>query len=126
MILKLALWILRRNWSVQDRTALTNTLLKSVGALPLRAVITADKQRVLIHGKPVSADYLISLRTSAETALSSTARNLIHDQVRFIAIDQGFLQSADPTTQLFYKAALWFSQEETDLLKQLAGNPGIE
>lgn len=127
MIAQLAVWLLgRKSFSEKDRIILTNALLRGAGAFPLRAVIGVDaNQRMTINGKPVSLDDMATLRDTADTALRSPARKLVHEQVRFMAIDKGFLQTEDPKVQLFYKAALWFAQEETELLKQMAGNPDL-
>lgn len=89
----------------------------------MRAAITTDAaNRILVHGKPVSAEQLMTLRETAASTLRSPARNLIHEQVRFMAIDRGFFQSDDPKAQVFYKAALWYAEQENDLLTQLAAD----
>lgn len=125
MIVRIIAWFLeRKNLSEQDRLALLTRVMHSLEAVPLHAIITVDEsQRILIQGRLATVEQLVSLQESATSVLNSQARNLIHEQVRFAAIDQGFLKSDDPKTQLFFKAALWFAQEESTLLKQLAGLP---
>lgn len=123
MIAKLVIWLMgRKTFSEKERLSLVNAVLRNIDAVPLRALIDVDdNRRILVRGKLASTEDLIVLQQSADTALNSVARNLIHEQVRFMAIDKGYLQSDDPKTQLFYKAALWFAQQENDLLKQMAG-----
>ncbi len=123
MIAKLAAWLLRRKtFSEKDRIILTNAVIHSLDALPLRAIITVDEgRRILVQGKPLAAEQVLALQESAAAALANPAASLIDEQVRFAAIDRGFLQSDDPKTQLFYKAALWFAQERKNLLTQLSG-----
>lgn len=125
MILRFVAWILKyKSWSEQDRLVLLTKVMHSLDAVPLHAIITVDEnQRILIQGKLATVEQLIALQESATSVLNSQARNLIREQVRFAAIDQGFLKSDDPKTQLFYKAALWFAQEETELLQRMAGIP---
>lgn len=97
-------------------------VMHRLGAVPLTAMIQVDENRqILVRGRPVSTEQLVMLKESAAVAVNSQARNLIKEQVRFMAIDQGFLKSDDPKTQTFYKAALWFAQEEDTLLRQMAG-----
>lgn len=125
MIARLVAWMLKRvSLSAKDRLVLTNAVIHSMHAVPLHAIITVDEnRRVLVGGKAFSAEQMLALRESADTALNSQARALIREQVRFAAINNGFLQSEDPRTQLFYKAALWFAQEEQNLLQQMSGTP---
>jgi hypothetical protein len=61
------------------------------------------------------------LNESAIALKDNQALRLIRDQVRFMAVDKGYLQSKDPEAQLFYKAALWYAQEEQALIDSLAG-----
>lgn len=123
MIAAIVVWALKHlSLSEKDRLVLLTGVMHSINTVPLHAIITVDENRhILVQGKPLNVDQLLTLQESAVSVLNSQARNLIHEQVRFAAIDQGFLKSDDPKTQLFYKAALWFAQEETTLLKQLAG-----
>jgi len=120
---KVLVWLIDRlAFSDNERLTLTNAILRNIDAVPLRAVVDVNENRqVVIRGRVASTEDLVVYQQSAENAVKSIARNLIHNQVRFMAIDKGYLQSDDPKTQLFYKAALWFSQQETDLLKQMAG-----
>lgn len=124
MILSLVLWFIRRkNLSDKDRNKVITTLLESIDAPPLQALISVDEnRRVLVNGKPLSVEQIQALRESASAVLNSTARNLIHEQVRYAAIDTGFLKNGtgDLYSQLFYKAALWTAQEEDNLLRALA------
>lgn len=122
MIIRLIVWALnRKDLSEQDRLTLLTEVMHSLKAVPLRAIITVDEDnRIFIQGKPASVEQLMSLQESAASALNSTARNLIREQVRFAAVDKGFLKSDNLKTQLFYKAALWYAQEEDELLRQMA------
>lgn len=124
MIAKFLVWVLRRKvFSEKDGLLILDAALQRIGAFPLRGVLNMDaNNRLMVRDKVVSLDDIAMLRDTADTALRSPARKLVHEQVRFMAIDKGFLQSDDPKTQLFYKAALWFAQEEDNLLKQLAGD----
>ncbi len=125
MTVRLVAWLLEHtSLSEQDRLSLLSKVMHSLDAVPLHAIITVDEnRRIFIKGKPVNAEQLVTLQESAASAVNSQARNLIREQVRFAAIDQGFLKSDDPKTQLFYKAALWYAQEEDSLLRQMASDP---
>lgn len=122
-MIRFVVWLLKRKkLSEKDRLVLTNYLLESIKTIPLRSLITQDPNRVIhIQGVPLSVEQSIALRESAKAALNSKARQTVQDQVRFAAIDKGYLKSYDQTDALFYKAAIWYSQEENQLLEWLAG-----
>lgn len=125
MIARLVAWLLSKNLSVQDREILMRKVMHSLDIVPLRAMITTDEnRRVLVQGKPLSIEQGIILRESASALLKNQAQKLIREQVRFSAIDQGFLQNekADPYRELFYKSALWYAQAEKELVEAIAGS----
>ena len=121
MFTTLVLWLLK-NLSVKDRTKLVNALINNaLDAVPLKAIITIDEnRRILVDGKALSPEQNVALTEGAYAALNNQALQLVREHVRFAAIDQGFLKSDDPTKQLFYKAALWYAQEEKNLLTDLS------
>lgn len=115
-------FLLRKNLSVSERTALVNVLIHNLGLPPVKGIITTDEnQRILVQGSALSVEQTIQIRESAVALKNNHALKLIRDQVRFMAVDKGFLQSDNPESQLFYKAALWYAQEESNLIEGLAG-----
>lgn len=123
MIAKALLWLYRRSWSAKDRALLTTELLTSIDAVPLRNMITIDEnRRILVQGKPLSPEQALSLQQGAQAALDNPSLKIVREQVRFNAIHEGYLKSLDPTRDAnFYKSALWYVQEEKELLQALAG-----
>ncbi len=112
---------LMNHLSVKGRTIVVNAVINRAG-LPIRSIITTDgSHRILIQGKPVSVEQAASLRAGAIALRSNPTLKVIRDQVRFLAIDRGFLQTDEPIQQLSYKMALWYAQEETQLIDMLAG-----
>lgn len=125
MIATLIKLILRIPLSDRDQTLLVNAVINRIG-IPLRSILAIDgNRRILVNGSPLSIEQSQNLQEGAYALLRNPARKLIRDQVRFQAIDKGYLQSNDPKLQLFYKAALLFAQEEDELVRTLAGNPDI-
>ena len=65
--------------------------------------------------------------TSSQTVAltTNTTLQLVRDQVRFTCVENGFMKNekSDPYQSLFYKAALWYAQEEKTLIEALAGSP---
>lgn len=121
MIARIVAFLLRKNLSLADRTILVNAVIHRLG-IPTRAIITVDDhRRIVVNGSPLSIEQTQSLQKNAYALSKNQALKLIRDQVRFRAVDLGFLQSKDPEAQLFYKAALWYAQEETELIESLAG-----
>lgn len=124
MIVKLVEWALNhKSLSEKDRQALLTIILKSVDAVPLRAMITIDENRqILVNGKQVSEEQRESIVNGARSALNNPALALVRENVRFSAINIGYLQNekADPYREVFYKSALWYAQEEKNVLTELA------
>lgn len=122
MLAKLVVWLLKNTSSEKDRAFLVNAVINTLDAVPVRAIISADEyRRVLVNGRQLEPEQIISLRESAANALNNHALNLVREEVRWKAINLGYLQALDPTkTSEFYKAALWYAQEEKDLLRRLA------
>lgn len=122
MIAGLISFLLRKNLSIKSKTALVNAVIDRLG-VPLHAIIsTDDNRRILIQGKQLSIEQTELLFSSAVALKDNYARKLVRDHVRFMAVDLGYLQSKDPEVQLFYKAALWFAQEEDRLIDSLTGS----
>lgn len=121
MLANLLAWVYLRKWSNKDRATLTNALMKGIDAFPIRSIVVIDgPQNISVQGKQLDGVQVASLRESASAALNNRAISLIRDQVRWKAIEEGFLKSDNPEHQLFYKAALWYAQEEKNLLYQIA------
>lgn len=123
MIVRFLVWLLRyKKISEKDRTFVLNALLESIKSVPLRYVISTDNNRnIYVMGKPLSIEEALSLRDSASAVLNSKVRKLVQDQIRFKAIEDGYLKNYDPVKGVFYKAALWYSQQENELLEELSG-----
>lgn len=121
MLGKFVAWLLSLPLSVRDRTAIVNAVIHRFD-VPSRAIISVDEnRRILVQGEPLSLEQSVALQEASVSLRNNSALKLIRNQVRFQAVDNGFLQSPDPETQLFYKAALWASQEEDKLIDYLAG-----
>lgn len=63
----------------------------------------------------------LTLRDSAKGALKNKSLQLIHDQVAFAAVSHG-VHKLERTEQSFFgRAALWYGQQEREILLALAG-----
>jgi hypothetical protein len=125
MLARIIAFLLKRDLSVKTRTILLNAVIHSFG-FPIKAIISTDEnRRILVQGKLLTVDETVQLQESAYALARNPALRLIRDQVRFKAIELGYLQNvdADPYRELFYKAALWYAQEEKELIDGLAGSP---
>lgn len=100
-------------------------LLTTVGVLPLHVIITVDDAGKLhIRGKALEYQQSLALRESAKAVLSSSAWKLVHEQVMYESVSEGFLKAQTDKQLLFGQAAVWFGQKETEILKLLADYPG--
>lgn len=121
MLTRLLSFFLQRNWSLKDKQVLMSALLKGMDAVPLRSLIVQDQVgRISIQGKLLDGESTGKLRESASNALNNHALQVVRDQVRWKAIDEGFLRTGDPEHAIFFKAALWYAQEEKNMLMEIA------
>lgn len=121
MLARLVCWILeRKNLSQKDREKITNQLLKSIDALPTRAIITINEGKLFIGGAPMEGEKTASLRESATAVLNNPALKIVHDQVLYQAISIGIHQAQTTEQVQFAKAAIWYGQQEIELLKTLS------
>lgn len=120
IVIKLLRW---SKLPIQDRIALTSALLDKFNA-PREIIKTMPDGRMLIDGRAITIETARVLRESALATLNSQARKFVQEQVAFKAITLG-VHNGDAVEKLFFcRAALWWGQEEEELLKTLAGNPG--
>lgn len=120
---KLARWVLRRtNLSIEDRNLLTTCILDTLGALPIRDMIIMNPNgQILVNEKQLTVEGARALRDGAITALKNPTLKLIHDQVAFAAIASGVHKQETERQSFFMRAALWYGQQEIELLNLLAG-----
>lgn len=126
MLLRIATWCLKRNWTLEERVELSTAILDTLSALPLRAIIEDSEQGILINGKLADLETLKVLRDSAHQALANKALDFIGQQVEFIAVQRGVHQATKPEDLYFYRAALWFSQQLKQHLRILAQDTAVE
>lgn len=119
---RLAIFALNRSdLKIEDRNLLTNSILKTLAALPLRDILEfkADGS-LLVRGTELDREQVRMLRESAKAALESRSLGLIRDEVLYKAFIFGLNKSVNNEQLLFAKAAVWWGQEEYNLLKALS------
>lgn len=128
LAVKLTVFLLQQvDLSIEDRSLLITLLLKNLGALPIRDIITSGPDgSLVISGQPVDLELAKKLRESARAALENSAYKLVHDQARYEAITTGFLEADSEKRSLFGKAAIWYAQCEQSHLTKLAQVGGEE
>jgi len=110
----------KANLSTEDRTALITALLVKLNAPPIGEMIHFTQNGLMINGKMLDTDGTISF-TKACTALKDNyARKVIHEQVRYKAIDLGIDKGTTIDTIMFSKAALWVLNELEILTHRLS------
>lgn len=120
--------ILLRNSKLQkeDRASLMAEVMHTIDAVPLDDILKVDEQgNLFVKGKPVDMEKAIKLKESATQALSSMARMLVHEQVARLSFVNGFHKATDIDQVLFYKAALWWGEQEDTLLRSIAQDPTL-
>jgi len=129
MIENFTVWLisrlLKRSLSQDVKLKLTTLILENFHALPFRDIITiSDKGVLLVGGRQLDIEQTIQIRESATNALQSVALKLINDQVLFNAVSIGVHKVEKPEQMMFSRAAIWWGQQQHELLKLLAGDTG--
>lgn len=110
----------RKTLSPVDSIQLTNTVLAKIGSFPTHAIITVEDGKILIRGVPLERERAIVIRDSARQALGNMALREVHEQVLYNAIATSLHSAQNFEQTMFGKAAVWYGQQEIELLKQLA------
>lgn len=123
LILNITLFVLRRSkLSDVHKNTLMSAILKNIQAIPIRDIIKFDTEgTMLINGRKLQPDQLISFVESCHGLKSSHARRLINEQLTYQAIKMGVYQATNTEQIMFAKAALWVIQEENALLASIVG-----
>lgn len=107
------------NLTQLDRSALVSAVLSKLNALPLNDSILIDQQTIQINGKALDTQAIVSFTESATALKDNWARKVLHEQVKYLAINMGVYKSVSLDELLFSKAALWCLAEENKLLDRL-------
>lgn len=111
----------RADISPEDRLILTNAILDTLGALPLRDIITNDENgQILLNNEPLNLEKARQLHEYALSALENRALTLIREQAAFTAITIGVHKAERTEQMIFGRAALWWGQQEQKFLEVLA------
>lgn len=108
-----------KNLPLEDRVALTTALLSNLSALPLNNAIVIDPHGVEINGKRLSPDDKIAFIESCALLKNNFARKVLHEQVRYLAINLGVHIGQNTDMIMFSKAALWCLEQEEKLLEKI-------
>lgn len=110
----------RTDLPVEDRTALLTAILGKLNALPIGDIVaTSSDGAVMINGKNLDREQIIGFKEGIAALKDNFARKVIHEQVRFKAIEMGIFKSVSTETLMFSKAALWCMNEIEILLEKL-------
>ena len=109
------------NLSEEDRLALSTMLADKTGELPFRDIIRTDEEgRLTINDLPLTIEEIKVLREGAISVLNSMAWKTVRDQIASKAVSVGVHNGDNIYKMLFSRTALWWFQEEEELLKTLA------
>ncbi len=117
---RFACWLLKLPLSLENRTRLTCAILEGLDAVPLSEIITRDVNgNLMIGGEYPEQDTINKLYESARGILNNPARKLVREHVRGLAGTRGVAQGDTPEKLYFYRAALWYSDTEQQMLEEL-------
>lgn len=119
---RLAVRLLKKTeLSLENRNLLTVFLLDKVGALPFTDIIQRNENQMLVNGVPLDYEKAKALQESAKAVLNNAALKIVWESVAYRAVNNGIYQ-AETERQIFWaRAALWYGQQEKEILRELAG-----
>lgn len=74
----------------------------------------------MINGKELDQEQMISFKEACAVLKDNYARKVIHEQIRYKAIDLGINKAISVDTIYFSKAALWVLNELEILITKLS------
>lgn len=110
----------RGTLTVEEANQLMGILLSSLNVLPIRAILQYEGRRLLVNGKPLEMEEAAQLLHQARLLLNNPALKLVQEQTAFAAVLHGVHKAETPAQMLFARAAIWWGQQEQELLELLA------
>lgn len=118
---KVLAFINKKDLSPEDRSLLITALLKRFAAIPLHDIIyVSENGQLFVNGRKASSDTDQSLRISAERSLGEPALKFVREQVAYLTFVNAGHKASNLDELIFYRAALWWGQQEDKYLKLLA------
>lgn len=119
--IQLIRWFLGRDLTLDQRNEIVIHILDSLSALPISSIISVnDEGEILINGSSLDIEKMRLLRESARVALDNPAMKLINHEVQYAAIVGGIHKAMTNEDLYFYRAAIWFCQQQQIQLNILA------
>ncbi len=109
----------RTNLELEDRTALITALLSKLNTLPIGDMIAFTQNGLIVNGREMDMEAVIKFKEACGVLKDNFARKVIHEQIRYKAIEMGINKSISIDTLMFAKAALWTVNEYEILLEKL-------
>lgn len=123
IVSQLTVYALRhKRLSGEQKAYVASALLDNLEAPPIADIITITADgTMLIRGRRLSVEQAIAFKESGASLKKSFALKLIHDQIKFLAINIGIHQGLTQDGITFSKASLWVVQEVEKLVNQFSG-----
>ena len=123
-VVNFAVWLLKKDLSLENKAKLLNSILHNLRALPLRSIISVSENgSLVIRDKELDREEMNILKESASALKDNRVFNLIQDEVLFRAFNFGVNHSTNFDQIYASKMAVWWGQEENKLIKLIAGDP---
>jgi len=116
---KLIKQLKKSNLTLEDRNAIVTVLLDKLVVLPLNNTLVINHKGIVVNGKPLEQEVALNFVESCHALKGNMARNIIREQMKFLAINLGIHNAVSLDTMYFAKAALWNIQQEDELLQKI-------
>lgn len=103
----------------EDRSSLIELMLQKVHALPIDNTIVIVPQGIQVRGKMLDPEQVINLRESTVALVDNTARKIVQEQLKYLAIIEGVHKGLSPDHINFSKAVLWVLEQEQLLIEKI-------
>lgn len=128
LIVWLVGWLLKKKLTPEQHNEIVVHILDSLHAMPLTDIIIASEAGLFVQGKEVGIEQGSILRNAAMQMTRNKAWSLIREQVVYESFVGSSVKAVKPEDLLFYRAALWWGQQEEKYLRLLIGEnqPEVE
>lgn len=106
--------------STEDRIALVTALISKLHALPIRDSVVIDPKGLIVNGKQLGREQMISFQQSCVVLKDNLAKKAIFDQVRYLATKIGVHQALNESQIMFGKVGIWVINEIEILVDKIA------
>ena len=105
--------------TLEDKNALLSAIQNKLMVLPLNDSIISRPGMIIINGKQLELDQMVSFTESCKVLKDNFAHKIFKEQVKYLALNMGIVKSVSLDELFFAKSALWYIDNEEKLIDSI-------